>query len=245
MIAAGAALTAAGMALAQTGGDPVSISLTVKPKVQTADFGTYAVLKGRVTGSPALSAALASKRFELQVEAIAEGYERPVDVAPIVPKADGTFKAKYDIAINSRITLRTRAGGSFTGQSPTVRSLWKPVPEVSNFTRGKKLVMEYRVSIPGGIPFSTGSLKILPGAAKKAYFYAGPAKSIRLLSTGRLRSAYGGERHARLAYPFSKLPPGGGRIYACVKGAAFLGTVPLDPACGGRRSTGVIPPPTP
>lgn len=233
------------VAPAQIAAEPVVISLQVTPKVQVADFGKFVTLSGRVTGGPAVTAALAARSLELEVDSIAEGYNRPVDVEPIVPKADGTFKRKYDIAVNSRITLHPPAGGAFQGASPTIRSLWRPLPEVSNYTRGNKLVMEYRVSVTGGIPFSRGSLKIRRGTATKAYFYAGPHKAIPRLGSATLKSAYDGELHATLAFPFSKLPPGGGRIYACVKGTAFLGTQPVDRTCGVRRSTGVIPPPRP
>jgi hypothetical protein len=187
-----------------------------------------------------VAAALAAGDLDLEVGAIAAGYERPIDIEPITPEADGTFSRKLDVAVNARITLHPPEGSAFSGASPTVTTHWRPLPEVSNFTRGRKLVMEYRVSVPGGIPFSRGSLDIQRGTATKAVFYAGPKKAIPRLGTARLKSAYDGEVHARLAFPFSKLPPGGGRVYACVAGTAFLGTDPVDPGCGGKRSTGVI-----
>jgi hypothetical protein len=246
-VAVGVLVAATSVAPAQTAGEPVSITLIVRPKVQTADFGKSVVLAGRITGSEALTAALADRRVELEVEAIAEGYERPVDVEPIVPKANGTFTRKYDIAVNSRITLRTQQNGAFVGASPTVRSLWRPLPEISNYTRGRKLVMEYRASVTGGIPFSRGSLKIRRGTATRAVFYAGPRNmAIPQVGKAKLKSAYDGEVHARLAIPFKDLPPApnGGRIYACVKGTAFLGTLPVDSDCGIKRSKGHIDPPS-
>ena len=111
MTAGASALVAVGgVAPAQVAPEPVTITLAVKPKLQVADFGKSVTISGKVTGTAALAQALQDKRFELEVEAIADGYNRPVDVEAIVPKADGSFSRKYDIAVNSRITLKTPEG---------------------------------------------------------------------------------------------------------------------------------------
>lgn len=242
-VAAAAVAATAATAQAPARPEALAITLSVSPAVQTADFDKTVTLSGEVSGGPVLADALDEDRFELELDAVALGYDRPVDIEPITPRRDGSFRRKLDVAVNTRITLRPPEGGAFRGRSNTVTTRWKPLPEVSNYVRGSKLVMEYRVSVPGGIPFSRGSLRIRRGTARRAVFYAGPKRAIPRLGSARLRSAYDGEVHARLAFPFRKLPPGGGRIYACLRGTAFLGTEPLDRRCGRKRTRRSMPAP--
>jgi hypothetical protein len=244
------ALVAVAPAVAQTPSirETVTITLKASPAVQDADFDKSITISGKVTGSEALTSALAEGSLRLNVSAVALGYNRAFDVAPIKPAADGTFHRKIDAAINAHISV-SPAGSDFSGTSPTVTTHWKPVPEIFNYSEdnNKTLVIEYRASIPGGIPFLTGSFKMRRGNAKQAFFYAGPTdKPTTRLGHTKLKSSYDGEVHAKFSIPFKqlpKLPPGAqGRVYACFKGVAFLGTDPLDGTCGKKKSTGRIIP---